>query len=85
MTKELNFFSVSSDGRVTLWTMSKSELTYQDVMELKLVGNAKDGQVSNTRRCARRSTVSRARAPALCSAQRFCMSPTFEVLFRSKS
>jgi len=47
MTKELNFFSVSSDGRVTLWTMSKSELTYQDVMELKLVGNAKDGQADD--------------------------------------
>ncbi|KAK3240083.1 Dynein, 78 kDa intermediate chain, flagellar outer arm [Cymbomonas tetramitiformis] len=42
MTKSLNFFSVSSDGRVTLWTMSKSELTYQDVMELKLVGNVRD-------------------------------------------
>jgi len=42
LSKSLNFFSVSSDGRVTLWTMSKSELVYQDVMELKLVSNAAD-------------------------------------------
>jgi len=42
LSKSLNFFSVSSDGRVTLWTMSKSELTYQDIMELKLVSNASD-------------------------------------------
>ena len=42
LSKALNFFSVSSDGRVTLWTMSKSELQFQDVMELKLVGSAKD-------------------------------------------
>lgn len=34
--KSLSFYSVSSDGRVTLWTMSKSELAHQDVMELKL-------------------------------------------------
>ncbi|GBG92562.1 hypothetical protein CBR_g56035 [Chara braunii] len=36
LTKALSFFSVSSDGRVSLWTMSKSELQHQDVMELKL-------------------------------------------------
>jgi len=47
-TKELNFFSVSSDGRCTLWTMSKSELIYQDVMELKLVGGSKDGPEDDT-------------------------------------
>jgi hypothetical protein len=29
LSKSLNFFSVSSDGRVTLWTMSKSELQFQ--------------------------------------------------------
>ena len=33
LSKALNFYSVSSDGRVTLWTMSKSELQFQDVME----------------------------------------------------
>jgi len=42
LSKSLNFFSVSSDGRVTLWTMSKSELQFQDVMELKLVASSRD-------------------------------------------
>ena len=41
--KDLKFTSVSSDGRVTRWTMSKSELVYQDVMELKLVADATGG------------------------------------------
>ena len=36
--KALNFFSISSDGRVTLWTLSKNELQYNDVMLLKLTG-----------------------------------------------
>jgi dynein intermediate chain 1 len=43
LAKNLNFFSISSDGRVTLWTMSKSELQYTDVMELKLSGIANSG------------------------------------------
>merc|ERR1712159_706096 len=42
LAKNLNFFSISSDGRVTLWTMSKNELQFTDVMELKLVGRQKD-------------------------------------------
>lgn len=37
LAKNLNFFSVSSDGRVTLWTLSKSELDFSDLMQLKLV------------------------------------------------
>ena len=41
--KDLKFTSVSSDGRVTRWTMSKSELVYQDVMELKLVADPTSG------------------------------------------
>ena len=36
--KSLSFFSVSSDGRVTLWTLSKNELQHSDVMILKLAG-----------------------------------------------
>jgi len=36
--KALNFFSISSDGRVTLWTLSKNELQHNDVMLLKLTG-----------------------------------------------
>ena len=43
LAKNLQFFSISSDGRVTLWTMSKNELQYTDVMELKLVGLQKEG------------------------------------------
>eukprot|EP00762_Andalucia_godoyi_P004474 ANDGO_08131.mRNA.1 Dynein intermediate chain 2 len=37
--KNLNFFSVSSDGRVTNWTLSKNELQYSNVMELKLLSS----------------------------------------------
>ena len=29
LAKNLQFFSISSDGRVTLWTMSKNELQYR--------------------------------------------------------
>ena len=29
LQKQLQFFSVASDGRVTLWTLEKSELTHQ--------------------------------------------------------
>lgn len=36
LAKNLNFFSISSDGRVTLWTLSKNELQYTDVLQLKL-------------------------------------------------
>merc|ERR1719230_1754862 len=42
LAKNLNFFSISSDGRVTLWTLSKNDLEYSDVMELKMVGVSKD-------------------------------------------
>mmetsp|Transcript_22365 Transcript_22365/g.26943 ORF Transcript_22365/g.26943 Transcript_22365/m.26943 type:complete len:668 (+) Transcript_22365:178-2181(+) len=47
LSKALSFLSVSSDGRVTMWIMSKSELTYQDVMELKLVGGGPDEGPAN--------------------------------------
>eukprot|EP00002_Diphylleia_rotans_P016850 TRINITY_DN3272_c0_g1_i1.p1 TRINITY_DN3272_c0_g1~~TRINITY_DN3272_c0_g1_i1.p1 ORF type:complete len:703 (-),score=170.86 TRINITY_DN3272_c0_g1_i1:294-2402(-) len=39
-TKELNFFSVSSDGRVTLWSLAKNELEFNDIMELKYIAPA---------------------------------------------
>lgn len=35
--KVLNFFSVSSDGRVTNWILSKNELVHEEVAELRLV------------------------------------------------
>lgn len=34
--KPIAFYSVSSDGRVTMWMLSKSMLEYQDVLELKM-------------------------------------------------
>ncbi|KAJ1446761.1 WD40-repeat-containing domain protein [Pelagophyceae sp. CCMP2097] len=42
LAKELNFFSISSDGRVANWTMSKNELKMEPVMALKLVAASKD-------------------------------------------
>ncbi|XP_022094744.1 dynein intermediate chain 2, ciliary-like isoform X1 [Acanthaster planci] len=36
LDNNLNFFSVSSDGRVVAWTLVKNELTYTDVIQLKL-------------------------------------------------
>ena len=41
--KELNFFSISSDGRVASWVMSKNELKMEPVMQLKLVNTIKVG------------------------------------------
>lgn len=35
MLKQLQFFSVASDGRVTMWTLAKSELLHQ-VQNLKV-------------------------------------------------
>ena len=45
LAKNLNFYSISSDGRVTLWTLSKSKLDYTDLMHLKLTG-AEGAEVS---------------------------------------
>ncbi|GMH81108.1 hypothetical protein TrVE_jg8642 [Triparma verrucosa] len=42
LAKELNFFSISSDGRVANWIMSKNELKMEPVMHLKLVNTVKD-------------------------------------------
>jgi dynein intermediate chain 1 len=42
MAKELNFFSISSDGHVASWVMSKNELKMEPVMQLKLVSMARD-------------------------------------------
>lgn len=42
LAKELNFYSISSDGRVANWVMSKNELKMEPVMQLKLVASAKD-------------------------------------------
>eukprot|EP00002_Diphylleia_rotans_P011802 TRINITY_DN2321_c0_g1_i3.p1 TRINITY_DN2321_c0_g1~~TRINITY_DN2321_c0_g1_i3.p1 ORF type:complete len:638 (-),score=139.64 TRINITY_DN2321_c0_g1_i3:1739-3652(-) len=43
MSKELQFFSISSDGRVSVWTMVKTELSHADLIELKFApSGAKD-------------------------------------------
>ncbi|XP_034519932.1 dynein intermediate chain 1, axonemal isoform X3 [Ailuropoda melanoleuca] len=43
MDNNLNFFSVSSDGRIVSWTLLKSELVHTDVIKLKAEGTATDG------------------------------------------
>ena len=40
--KELNFYSISSDGRVANWSMSKNELKMEPVMHLKIMNPSKD-------------------------------------------
>ena len=46
MSKAPTFFSVSSDGRVTLWTVNKTELTFEDVTELNYADTGEeDGDV----------------------------------------
>jgi dynein intermediate chain 1, axonemal len=44
LAKNLNFYSISSDGRVTLWTLAKSNLEYSDLMKLKLEPSAMSKQ-----------------------------------------
>ncbi|XP_046313446.1 dynein axonemal intermediate chain 1 isoform X1 [Marmota monax] len=39
MDHNLNFFSVSSDGRIVSWTLVKSELVHTDVIKLKVEGS----------------------------------------------
>lgn len=41
-SKDFNFYSVSSDGKVANWTMSKNELKMETVMQLKLVSSSKE-------------------------------------------
>ncbi|CEM05256.1 unnamed protein product [Vitrella brassicaformis CCMP3155] len=49
-SSNLCFYSISSDGRVTSWALMKNKLEPEEVMELKLVGNAggKGGQEDDT-------------------------------------
>ena len=42
LAKELNFFSISTDGQVASWIMSKNELKMEPVTQLKLVAAARD-------------------------------------------
>ncbi|XP_072167175.1 dynein intermediate chain 2, ciliary isoform X2 [Diadema setosum] len=43
LDNNLNFFSVSSDGRVVAWTLVKNELTYTDVIQLQLDAVPQEG------------------------------------------
>ena len=43
LDNNLNFFSVSSDGRVTCWTLVKNELHYHDIITLAIDENTGDG------------------------------------------
>ncbi|XP_027820086.1 dynein axonemal intermediate chain 1 isoform X4 [Ovis aries] len=43
MDHNLNFFSVSSDGRIVSWTLVKSELVHTDVIKLKVEGSTTEG------------------------------------------
>lgn len=43
LAKELNFYSISSDGKVANWIMSKNELKMEPVMMLKLVSAGPGG------------------------------------------
>ncbi|XP_033108789.1 dynein intermediate chain 2, ciliary-like [Anneissia japonica] len=43
LDNNLNFFSISSDGRVVQWTLVKNELTFTDVIELKMEDAPQEG------------------------------------------
>jgi len=45
LTKNINFFSISSDGRVTNWILMKNKLEPEEVMKLKLVNSQKDAEL----------------------------------------
>jgi len=45
LAKDLTFYSISSDGRVANWIMSKNELKMEPVMTLKLVGSSQGAEV----------------------------------------
>lgn len=42
VASDMSFFSVSSDGRVASWSLSKNELKMEPVMTLKLTSGSKD-------------------------------------------
>ena len=43
MDGNMNFYSVSSDGRVVKWKLVKNELQCQDALQLKIPGASIDG------------------------------------------
>ena len=45
--KDLNFYSISSDGRVTNWSLMKNKLEAEEVVKLKLVVDESKGLGEN--------------------------------------
>lgn len=43
LSKELDFYSISTDGKVANWTMNKNELKMEPIMHLKLINPSKEG------------------------------------------
>jgi dynein intermediate chain 1 len=43
LSKELDFYSISTDGKVANWTMNKNELKMEPIMLLKLINPSKEG------------------------------------------
>ncbi|CCI39960.1 unnamed protein product [Albugo candida] len=48
ISKELSFYSISTDGRVANWIMSKNELKMEPMMQLKVVSMGKDDPKDST-------------------------------------
>ena len=46
LSKELNFYSISTDGKVANWTMNKNELKMDPIMHLKLISPSKDDSIA---------------------------------------
>ena len=47
--KNLSFYSISSDGRVTLWNLMKNKLEPEEIVKLKLVV-AKDKELADSKK-----------------------------------
>lgn len=47
-SNNLSFFSISTDGRVTNWVLMKNKLEPEEVIRLKLVSGAQDGEEDET-------------------------------------
>lgn len=46
MAKNINFYSISSDGRVMNWVLMKNKLEPEEVIRLKLTGKSNEEDIS---------------------------------------
>jgi len=46
MSKSVNFYSISSDGRVMNWILMKNKLEPEEVIRLKLTGKSNEEDIS---------------------------------------